>query len=998
MTRTELEAARPAELTAEGLAALGAGNACDREPIHLSGAIQAHGLLLVVDPVSYVVTAASENVARLMTRGTSPLGVALAEVIGADGAEAARTAHTTGNPHDGLPVQIQLPGAVQSATSTYDMVAHRRGPGLVLEFEVVDTKDRAGSARFYQRHRDAVKELHDVDGVQAICELTVQRVRELTGYDRVMIYRFERDAHGHVVAEACETGTAPFLGLHYPATDIPRQARALFLHNWIRLIADVDDEPVPIVALPDGIPVDQLDLSMSVFRSVSPMHLQYLRNMDVGASMTISLIVDNELWGLIACHHGTPKRVGHMQRLACEALGQLVSVRLRAAQATEDNEYSVELSRLRAQLIASIADDENLAAGAAAAAEALLGMVAADGALVEIDGTRVSLGVLPDAPELDRLVLRLAARVGATLTALSTDALMADGLVTTVGGTQPSTAATGALYQPLPGRPDGFILWLRGERARTVRWAGQPDPKADTPDAQLGPRASFEEWLEEVRGRSLPWRPPEVAAAAELARAMPAVLLHRTQSQLLRLALHDPLTGLPNRTLMHDRLVELLGERLLRQDGDTLDGDTSNRDRRRSDTSSGHSRRTDSAPSGAGIGLLFIDLDGFKGVNDTRGHLVGDELLVLVARRLTEVVRAQDTVARIGGDEFVVIVPAAQLSDAVALGGRVVEDFRQSFVLGDEVIRSITASVGVTVVPPGTESEEAIRQADSAMYHAKRSGRDQVAVYDPASGRATSQQELAKDQLQLAVQAHDISVDYQPIMRLIPGGEAVCGFEALARWEHATRGRLRAGTFIGLAEENGLIDALGDAVLNDALRQLQAWQDPRLTMAVNVSVRQVVRPGFAAEVLTRLVDLGIDPARLSLEVPQSQLMEQPDVALTGLLEIHATGVRIHIDDFGTGVTSMTYLRDLPATALKIDASLVAALSQGDKDGAVVGAIVQLAHALGMKTIAEGVETAEQLGYLRDVGSDFAQGYLLGEPMPAAAVRLAEWGRGETGTR
>ena len=400
------------------------------------------------------------------------------------------------------------------------MVAHRRGSALVLEFEGVDALDRVGSARMYQRQRDAVNALHRVDGVQAICELTVDRVRELTGYHRVMIYRFAPDAHGHVIAEARASGLTPFLGLHYPATDIPRQARALFLHNWIRVIADVDEPPVAIAALPDGSAADELDLSMCVLRSVSPMHLQYLRNMDVGASMTISLIVDNQLWGLIACHNRTPKRTGHLQRLACEELGQLVSVRLRAAQATNYEQYGVELIRLRAQLIASIADNDSLAAGAAAAPQALLGMVAADGAVVEMDGERVTVGAVPAPPELDALLVRLAARTGGGTEPQVRDSPLEQALPGGRGGV-PSAAATGSLYLPLAGRPEGFILWLCGERAETVRWAGRPDPKCSTPDVQLGPRASFEEWLDEVRGHSAPWDPAEVAGAQELARACP---------------------------------------------------------------------------------------------------------------------------------------------------------------------------------------------------------------------------------------------------------------------------------------------------------------------------------------------------------------------------------------------------------------------------------------------------------------------------------------------
>ena len=957
MTPTGPPRAASAELTAGGLAALGPGNACDTEPIHLSGEVQGHGVLLVVDPASMVVVAASANASRLTSSVRSPLGAALTEVIGPDAAEAARSAHTTGNPHDGLPVEVHPPGTDGSGP-TYDMVAHRRGSELLLEFEVVDAVDRVGSERMYQQQRDAVNALHRVDRVQAICELTVARVRELTGYDRVMIYRFAPDAHGHVIAEARAADLTPFLGLHYPATDIPRQARALFLQNWIRVIADVHEPPVAITTSPGSTSGDALDLSMCVLRSVSPMHLRYLRNMDVGASMTISLIVDNELWGLIACHHRTAKRTGHLQRLACEALGQLVSVRLRAAQTREDQEYGVELGLLRAQVLASIADNDSMAAGAAAAPQALLDMVAADGVVLEMDGERVTVGVVPEPPEVDALLARLAEQAATDTEPLAVDSPLDDGPAT---GAAPCAAATGVLYLPLAGRPDGFILWLRGERAETVRWAGRPDATSATPDTQLGPRASFDEWLDEVHGHSAPWRPAEVAAAVELGRAMPETLLRRAQSRLVRLALHDPLTGLPNRTLMYDRLVDLLDGYPVQPAGDSQD-------------------------SSAGVGLLFIDLDGFKGVNDTRGHLVGDHLLVLAAERLLEVVRPQDTVARIGGDEFVILVPRGLLEQTVAIGQRVVETLRQSYVLGEEIVRSITASVGVTVVSAGTAAAEAIRQADSAMYYAKHSGRNQLGVYDTRSGTATSRRRLAEDEVRLALRAHEITVDYQPIMRLVPDADPVLhGFEARARWEHPTRGHLTPDEIGALAEGSGLLDSLGDAVLDEALRQLRAWDAPGITIAVDVSVQQLLRPGFAAEVMARLVDHGIDPTRLVLEVPEPTLIDEPGLALAGLLECHAAGIQIGLDDYGAGGTSMTYLRDLPVTVLKIDRSLVASLADDDRARAVVGAIIHLAHALGAQTVAKGVETAAQQAVLEEVGSDFAQGRVFGEPLPPSAA-------------
>lgn len=963
-----LGASRHAELSAEGLALGGPRNACDREPIHLSGAIQPQGFLLVVDPNSLIVIAASANFPMASVSRIGPLGLTLGNLLGSEVAEAFLAMRPTGNPHDALPARVRLPCGTSRGTAMYDMVPHRSGPVTVLEFEQACDIDGAASARFFQQQRDAVKRLLTLDGVEEICCLAVREVRKLMGYDRVMIYRFEPDGHGQIIAEACLPEADPFLGLQYPAADIPRQARGLYLRNWIRVIADVDYEPVPIETLPHGIAVDRIDLSMSVLRSISPVHLQYLRNMGVFATMTISLIVDDQLWGLIACHHGGPKRIDHMQRLACEALGQLVSVRLRAAEFAGRHAYVQKLSRLAAQVVTAMAASENPSTGAAAASAALLGMTAADGAVVEIDGVRVCAGAVPSMEVIDLIVARLGKLCGVGPNPLASDDLAAHLARPEDNRNWLEPAASGALFLPLPGRAQGFVLWLRGERAQTVRWAGRQETKPDGRDgiavAPLTPRTSFAEWIEEVRGRSLPWHAGEVAAATELAQAMPEVLQHRAQNRLVRLALHDSLTGLPNRVQLNDRLTNVLSRPEAPNGG---------------------------VASGPDVGILFVDVDGFKAINDTHGHQAGDELLIVVARGITALVRPGDTVARMGGDEFVILLPAIDAFEAASIGQRIADNFRRSTLLGGQLRQGVTLSIGVAVVPVGTTPGDALRQADAAMYHAKRSGRDRVAVYDEALGTAASRQQLADAELRGAIESGQITAYYQPVIRLAADGVAVLeGFEALARWHHPTRGLVPPDMFIPLAEEVGLIHALGDTMMLQALHQLQTWPDRRLTMAVNVSVRQLVRPGFAGQVLSRLVQLGIEPARLCLEITESQVMEQPALALAVLSELAEADVQVAIDDFGTGFSSLAYLRDLPARQLKIDRLFVSGLPRNFKDVAVVTATIQLAHSLGMRTVAEGVETAEQLALLWELGSDFAQGYLIGKPLPAEAVQLATW--------
>ncbi|MCW2315994.1 diguanylate cyclase (GGDEF)-like protein [Rhodoblastus acidophilus] len=947
---------RHAELSAEGLPELGrltdlgGLTACDREPIHLSGAIQPHGLLIVVDAATARIAAASANMVRQPHWGPGLLGAPLDRAFEAGVVEVLRGLNDSISPYATLPQTVPLPAGPAGAAD-YDALSHRRGAYHIVEFE--PSTGGGAQAEFLLNQYAVAKALYDADSVERLCEVAVREIRRLSGFDRVMIYRFDADAHGCVVAEACGEGAEPFLGLRYPASDIPRQARALYLRNWIRVIPDVDYAAVPLLALPETGGADRIDLSMSVLRSVSPYHVQYLKNMGVKATLTISLVIDNQLWGLIACHHSSSRSVSHLQRLAYEALGQQLAVRLRAAELAGAQSRAHRLARISAQVVTAMASADHTAQGAASAHEPLLAMVDADGVVLEIEGERVAVGATPPAESLEAVLPALAERAGAGPEPWFTDELAAARLPN-FPDAWPETAA-GAMYLPLPGRGRNFVLWFRGERAQTVRWAGRVDQAKDASLEPLQPRASFAEWLQQVRGRSLPWRPEEAAAATELAQAMPEVLMHRSQNRLARLALHDPLTGLPNRIYLLDRLNVAL------------------------DPGKTGARRPE-------LSLLFIDLDNFKTVNDTHGHDVGDELLRQVARRISGVLRSQDFVARIGGDEFVAVVANSSEQDVKAIAHRVHDVFRAPFILQNHTRAEVTASIGSASMSPDMSPSEALRRSDAAMYHAKRSGRDQVAHYDSPARTSVDTRRLATEELRQAIEAEEITPFYQPVWAIGREGAPILhGYEALARWRRADGALIPPSQFIERAEADGLIGALGRSIFRQAMRHLRGWRYRRLSMSVNVSVRQLVAEGFAEEVLADLVELGVEPARLCLEITETQVMEAPDLSLAALKRLSEAGVFIAIDDFGVGFSSLAYVRDLPAAELKIDQRFVAGMPDSRKDRAVVRTVVELAHSLGMRTVAEGVETPEQLALLREIGADLAQGYLLGRPQPPEAL-------------
>lgn len=425
------------------------------------------------------------------------------------------------------------------------------------------------------------------------------------------------------------------------------------------------------------------------------------------------------------------------------------------------------------------------------------------------------------------------------------------------------------------------------------------------------------------------------------------------EDALAHQALHDDLTGLPNRALLLDRL-----------------------DRALADT-----RRE-------AVGVVFMDLDRFKWVNDSLSHAAGDELLVAVAARLTAVLRPTDTLARLGGDEFVLVCPELtaeeQLFDVVA---RLSGELDRPFILeGRELV--ITMSMGLALAPAAAlvDSESLIREADTALYRAKENGRARCEIFDEAMRQRASQRLEVLNDLRLALQHGQFKAWYQPVVDVRSG--RVVGCEALARWEHPEKGLLMPGSFISHAEETGAIVALGGAVLAQACQQVAAWNlarpaDHALTVSVNLSARQLSSAQLVQTVREALEQSGLNPHHLCLEVTESLVME--DVAVSGAVlgQLRDLGIRTAVDDFGTGYSSLAYLRSLPLDVLKVDRSFVQVLEVGNGPAvAIVRAIAALADALGLGVLAEGVETEEQLSQLAALGVQQGQGFLWGPAVPA----------------
>ena len=439
-------------------------------------------------------------------------------------------------------------------------------------------------------------------------------------------------------------------------------------------------------------------------------------------------------------------------------------------------------------------------------------------------------------------------------------------------------------------------------------------------------------------------------ARLEARTAVLADSLTLANQELTHLALHDMLTGLPNRTLLADRIQQAI--QAVKEQGGCF-------------------------------ALMFIDLDGFKPVNDAFGHHLGDQLLHEVGLRLREDLRSQDTLARIGGDEFVLLVQLTQPDDALGLAERQVGLINRAFKVAEHELK-ISASIGIAMFPGnGGNPQELLMNADAAMYHAKGMGKNGYSFFDVSMNtNARKQLQLLQD-LRNAVEHQQFRLYYQPKFDALSG--IAVGAEALVRWEHPQQGLLLPAMFIELAEKTGLIIPIGEWVLNEACRQMAVWyaqgyEDWRI--AVNLSALQFCHAGLVRSVAAALERHRLPANSLTLEITETTAMSDADASMTVLQQLSDMGVDLSIDDFGTGYSSLMYLKRLPANELKIDRGFVRDLEHDSDDAAIVSAIVALGQALGLRIVAEGVETEVQQSFLTRLGCNALQGYLLGHPLPA----------------
>jgi chemotaxis family two-component system sensor kinase Cph1 len=648
---------------------------CVREPIRRPGSIQPHGVLLTADPSSWTVLQASENTDTVLgVSAEDLLGTSAAELLGERAVERL-SAVLAGARGASNPVPVEQRGL------HFDAIVHATDGVVVLELEPTLPDDEFASVPAVYA---AVSRLRAAATRDELWADAARELRELTGFDRVMVYHFHADGHGQVVAEErADDSMEPYLGLHYPASDIPAQARELYLTKLSRTIFSTAELAYPLRPVEVPTTGQPLDLSHAELRSVSPHHLQFMRNMGQASTLSFSLIVGEQLIGMITCAHRTPRRLPYALRQSLEVFADQIAAQLNSFSEIGRLARAAELLQRRNALIEQFALTGNMAQSLLHGTVTLLDFVPAAAAALHLEGVTSTTGDAGDTAGVEQFVDQL--RAGGGRLPFVTDSLATDrpelaGLLPTIAGLLIVSVDSGR----------GYLAWFRHEITDTTEWLG--DQTESNRESTFSPRNSFSAWSSSVSSQAEPWQGLD-EEAIQFSRDLDSAILRNLQSDLAYFGFHDALTGLPNRRLLIDRMEHSLAGR----------------------------------GRGVGVAALFIDIDSFKSINDTLGHDGGDDALIEIAERLRSLTRDSDTVARLGGDEFVVLAGSANLATAFKIADRVLEALRRPLTVNGRPLR-VTASIGVVAAEADDTAADLMRRADAAMYRAKRAGKDQTAL------------------------------------------------------------------------------------------------------------------------------------------------------------------------------------------------------------------------------------------------------------------------------
>ncbi|WP_353932156.1 diguanylate cyclase [Okeanomitos corallinicola TIOX110] len=828
---------------------------------------------------------------------------------------------------------------------------------------------------------DRISQTSDLSDILAA---TVAEIRTFLNIDRVKIYRFDSDGSGEVIAESINGDRLPsLLGLHFPAGDIPPQAREMFVQSRQRIIVDVASGKKTLSRIKSPGTPESNNQQEIRYTAVDTCHLQYLKTMGVAASLAIPILYHNHLWGLMVAHHTQPRPFTGQELQIVQLLVDQLLIAIAQnhlfIQAQQQAQQELAISKIKNWLGSSLDQEDTHQSILQHIVTALEGngarlYITADmakrPAQIYTCGEQPQNNLIEENKIWQRLmgwqgVLALSHRQPSEVmrtgekTEYSIHQTRAvycytiadfqqDNQLKSLASFFDNTLIKSLLIIPLQYQQQylGCLTVFRPEIETETLWAGRSNPD----NRNLLPRESFQAWREIKTGQAQSWHQNEIKLAQAFGLHLYIAIMQQRVENLLRHHIsNDILTGLPNRLLFDELLALSLVN--IQQRGGVL-------------------------------AVMCLDLDRFKAINDNLGHVVGDRLLQTVAERIKNCLGEKDTVARWGDDEFTLLLPQINCTDdATKMAQQLLDVIAQPFYIDTQELH-ITASIGIALAPyDGEEAETLLKHADTTLNRAKQQGKNNYLLYTATMNSTSFERLVLGNNLYKALSRKELLLHYQPQIDLKTG--QIVGMEALVRWHHPDMGLISPAQFIPLAEETGLICDIGEWVLRTACTQNRQWQLaglPPLRVAVNLSARQFQQTNLVQTITKILQETQLEPQYLELEITESLLMQDVDFTVSALRELQALGIHISMDDFGTGYSSLSLLMYFPLSSLKIDKSFVSNLNKSSSNSAIINSVISLGHGLNLTLVAEGVESLDQLEFLRLANCDIVQGYLLSKPL------------------